>query len=98
MRTEYLHALQQAWRERRLVLFLGAGVSMPYGVPAWRELVLHLLLDTADRRFAQFMPHYRPALATWLADRFDFSPALLARVVKYQLAKKISGVASVLST
>ncbi len=34
--------LLQAYRSRRLVLFVGAGVSMALGLPNWRELVDHM--------------------------------------------------------
>ena len=91
VRSAYLHALRDAWTNKRLVLFLGAGVSTGYGIPGWRDLVLDLLLASGDRRFDRFPPHFRPALASWLADRFDFSPTLLARVVKYQIAKTAGG-------
>lgn len=86
VRPEYLEALQAAWRERRLVLFLGAGVSAPYGLANWTDLVLDLLLDESQK-FEKFWPHYRKALALWMTDYFDFSPLALARVVKSNLRR-----------
>jgi hypothetical protein len=83
---EYLEPLQAAWRERRLVLFLGAGVSAPYGLANWTDLVLDLLLGES-RKFQRFWPHYRKALALWMTDYYDFSPLALARVVKYKLRR-----------
>jgi hypothetical protein len=66
------------------VLFLGSGVSTQWGVPAWKDLVLELLFDqTAEaKRLRGLWPHYRRALAEWLADYFDYDPVILARVVK----------------
>lgn len=34
--------LIQAYRSRTLLLFVGAGVSMPLGLPSWRHLVDHM--------------------------------------------------------
>lgn len=86
IRAEYLDELQRAWRSRRLVFFLGAGVSAPYGLANWTDLVLDLLLDESSK-FERFWPHYRKALALWMTDYFDFSPLALARVVKYKLRR-----------
>jgi hypothetical protein len=79
-----LGGLQKAWKEKQLVLFLGAGVSMPYGVPSWKDLVLELLFDQTEhtRRLGPLLPHYRRALASWMTDYFDYSPLVLARMVE----------------
>jgi hypothetical protein len=37
-----LDGLRYTWRNRQLVLFLGAGVSTAYGLPSWKRLVLEL--------------------------------------------------------
>ena len=34
--------LIQAYRSKRLILFVGAGVSMGLGLPSWRQLVDHM--------------------------------------------------------
>ena len=34
--------LAQAYRSKRLILFVGAGVSMNLGLPSWRQLVDHM--------------------------------------------------------
>jgi len=34
--------LIQAYRAKRLILFVGAGVSMGLGLPSWRQLVDHM--------------------------------------------------------
>lgn len=91
MPAEYLGELQRAWRSKRLVLFLGAGVSAPYGLANWTDLVLDLLLDESSK-FERFWPHYRKALALWMTDQFDFSPLALARVVKYKLWRAAEGI------
>ena len=79
-----LGGLQWAWQEKHLVLFLGAGVSIPYGVPSWKNLVLELLFEQVEhtRRLGNIWPHYRRALASWMTDYFDYSPLVLARMVE----------------
>jgi len=79
-----LKGLHTAWKEKQLVLFLGAGVSIPYGVPSWKNLVLELLFDQAEqtRRLGQMLPHYRRAVASWMTDYFDYNPLVLARMVE----------------
>ena len=85
-----MRGLQWAWRDKRLVLFLGAGVSIPYGVPSWNNLVLELLFEQAahTRRLGRMLPHYRRALASWMTDYFDYSPLVLARMVERDAEKR----------
>jgi hypothetical protein len=83
-----------AWQRRKLVLFLGAGVSLPYGLPSWSDLVLSLLLDESSRAFAEFWPHYRAPLASWLAETFGINPVGMARVVRaYSEQQNLKGAA-----
>ena len=91
IQRDYLEELQTAWREKRLVFFLGAGVSAPYGLANWTDLVLDLLLNKS-RQFESFWPHYRKALALWMTDYFDFSPLALARVVKTEMRRSDDGL------
>ena len=41
-----LEGLRTAWRHKQLVLFLGAGVSLAYGIPSWKNLVLEMLVKS----------------------------------------------------
>jgi hypothetical protein len=85
-----LRALHAAWTRRDLVLFVGAGISIPYGVPSWRSLVLELLFDQAEgtRRLGPLWPHYRRAVASWMTDHFAYDPLVLARLVEHSLSKR----------
>ena len=69
------------------MLFLGAGVSIPYGLPAWKNLVLELLFEQAQgtRRLGPMWPHYRRAVASWMTDYFEYDPLVLARMVERTL-------------
>ena len=82
--------LRWAWKEKQLVLFLGAGVSIPYGVPSWKNLVLELLFEQAGhtKRLGQMWPHYRRALASWMTDYFEYNPLVLARMVERYYKKR----------
>jgi len=82
-----LKGLRYAWRNRQLVLFLGAGVSIPYGLPSWKSLVLELLFEHAQRtrRLGPMWPHYRQAVASWMTDYFNYDPLVLARMVERDL-------------
>jgi len=85
-----LKGLQRAWRSRRLVLFLGAGVSFDYGIPGWNDLVLALLFRQAGSaaRLRRYLPHYRRALTDWLVDTFDYDPVVLARVIRNDIRRR----------
>ena len=89
-----IKGLRYAWRNRQLVLFLGAGVSIPYGLPSWKSLVLELLFEQAQgtRRLGNMWPHYRRAVASWMTDYFDYDPLVLARMVERDLRLKTSGM------
>src|SRR5947208_2763968 len=88
-----IKGLRYAWRNRQLTLFLGAGVSIPYGLPSWKSLVLELLFEQAQgtRRLGSMWPHYRRAVASWMTDYFDYDPLVLARMVERDLRLKNSG-------
>jgi len=79
--------LRYAWRHRELVLFLGAGVSVPYGLPSWQNLVFELLFEQTEstRRLGRLWPHYRRAVASWMTDYFGYDPLVLARMVEHYL-------------
>lgn len=87
-----LEGLQRAWAEKDLVLFLGAGVSQPYGIPTWKDLVLEILFDQTDvaRRLGAVDLPFRRALAAWLVDYYDYDPIILARVVKNEIRRRAS--------
>jgi len=88
-----LHELKTAWSGRDLTLFLGAGISMDYGVPSWPDLVLKMLYDQAGNAqgFKSLWPHYLRALASWMTDYFDYNPLVLARLIENEIRKRHPG-------
>jgi hypothetical protein len=81
--------LKRMWDAGKVVLCLGAGVSIPYGLPNWNDLVLALLLRMTpqeggrrgpEHRWHRYFPHYRRALGSWMIEHFRFDPVKLARV------------------
>jgi hypothetical protein len=76
--------LHQALQDGRLVLFLGAGVSLEYGLPPWRSLVLDLLFEhVADGSpLRQLAINYRRAVSDWLADYLAYGPTVLSRLIE----------------
>jgi hypothetical protein len=87
-----LDGLRRAWQEKDLVLFLGAGVSKPYGIPTWKDLVLEIVFDQTDmaRRLEAIDLPFRRALAAWLVDYYEYDPIILARVVKNEIRRRAS--------
>jgi hypothetical protein len=43
-----LERLRTAWSHNQLVLFLGAGVSLAYGIPSWKNLVVEMLFNETE--------------------------------------------------
>lgn len=80
----------RAFMQGGMTLWLGAGVSVAYGLPNWNDLVLSLLLRLpareahgsrrTDTDWHAYYPHYRWALGRWMMDHFRFDPIRLARV------------------
>jgi hypothetical protein len=83
-----IRELREAWRERRIVVVLGAGVSVPCGLPTWHNLIFDLLYSHSEnaRRWRGLRPEDRRALLVWLCDYLDQDPMVLARVAKKSIA------------
>jgi len=80
--------LRQAWRDHKLVLFLGAGVSQPYGLPMWSDMVLTLLVDEYPDQFKSLWEHYRRPFGSWLAETYGLTPVMLARLSQWKFQSK----------
>ncbi|MGC4055118.1 MAG: SIR2 family protein [Paludibaculum sp.] len=82
----YRRELRQAWKERRLVPYLGAGVSAPYGLPQWTDLVMRILIDESWQTFGEFWKNYQTPLAVWMTENFNFGLESLSRFAKSKFA------------
>lgn len=85
-----LAGLRRAFRSRQLVLFLGAGISLDYGIPTWRDLVVDLLFERTarSRKMGDLPPAHRRALGRWLTEYFDYDLTVLARVIRQDLLRE----------
>lgn len=85
-----LRELGEAWRERRMVLVLGAGVSVPCGLPSWRNLIVDILYShsAGARRWRGLDADDRRALLLWLCDHLVQDPLVLARLAKKTVAAR----------
>ena len=75
--------LRQAWGDHKLALFLGAGVSQPYGLPMWSEMVLTLLIDEYEQ-FKSLWEYYRRPFSSWMAETYGLTPVMLARLSQWK--------------
>jgi hypothetical protein len=83
---DQLWSLRQALSAGALIPVLGAGVSVPYGMPSWKALVLHLLFDQGPdlEHLRDYPAQYQRAFAAWMADYFEYDLVVLSRAVKEQ--------------
>ena len=90
-----MRELRNAWDTRRLVLVLGAGISVPCGLPSWRKLILDLMYShsATARRWRGLDPEARRALLVWLCDHLDQDPLVLARLAKKTISSRRRGAA-----
>jgi hypothetical protein len=47
-RRHFLTAVTQAYQDEKLVMVLGAGLSINYGVPSWKVLLRHMLVASIE--------------------------------------------------
>lgn len=77
-KNSYTQTILAAAHERRLVLFLGAGVSVPYGIPNWYDLAIELFLE--DCGIAALLPDAAgSAIGGWIDSTFGYTPETLTR-------------------
>lgn len=82
----HIEALKNAFKKGKLTLYLGAGVSMASGLPAWEELVHSLYFktikdDSVDYSLRPF-PNYLFALAEWVLKQKSEPLEIIVRKLK----------------
>lgn len=82
-RPDTLSRLKNAAKEHRLALYLGAGVSIPNGLPSWDQLVLAVYFSAlkADLPVRAF-PNYLFAIAEWELERRHEPLEITARKIR----------------
>ncbi len=84
-RTASIKALRTAFGQRRLTLFLGAGVSVANGLPTWEKLVLSLYFSTiSEQQMNGWRPYsnYLYAISEWYLKRSIEPLEITARKTK----------------
>lgn len=61
--------LNDAYGRGRLTLYLGAGVSVPSGLPTWQRLVLAMYFDMLSEANRRAYANYVHAVAEWMLEK-----------------------------
>ena len=84
--NHHLPALQEAFNEGVLALYLGAGISKPNGLPSWEELVQALYFSTlGEESYIHDLkpyPNYLFALAEWVLKQKNEPLDIIIRKIK----------------
>ncbi|QDW25920.1 hypothetical protein FFJ24_014260 [Pedobacter sp. KBS0701] len=85
-RTEIIRELKQNYKKEKLVLVLGAGVSMSFGLPSWDILLQKLMMTTLEKE-----KNASSILSKLFAKIFNPSPLIAGRYLqKYFESNKTS--------
>lgn len=89
-RSHHLERLRQLYAENNIVLFLGAGVSVDAGLPAWGELLDALFATLIAQRLnarSAISDDEVSAIIKRFRDKSDSSPLLTARYLRRGLSE-----------
>ena len=85
-----INMLHQAYQDRNLTLYLGAGVSIGSGIPSWDALILAMYFKVIDRqrlgRWRPF-PNYLFAIAEWQLQHLQEPLEISARKIRNYFRK-----------
>ncbi|UZN01420.1 hypothetical protein OL548_34150 (plasmid) [Lysinibacillus sp. MHQ-1] len=82
--------LNRAYKDEELVLVLGAGVSAPYNLPSWGNLLQKLLFGTFSN--ANQNTEASLALSKLFPELFPNSPLISARFLEEYFKKNNNGI------
>ncbi len=80
-----INKLRQAYKNRNLTLYLGAGVSIGSGLPSWDALVLAMYFKVMDQqRLGNWrpFPNYLLAIAEWQLQHLREPLEITARKIR----------------
>lgn len=89
-RNEQIAFLNRAYKDEELVLVLGAGVSAPYNLPSWGNLLQKLLFGTFSN--ANQNTEASLALSKLFPELFPNSPLISARFLEEYFKKNNNGI------
>lgn len=81
-KSDALIQLRKAYKERNLVLFCGAGISIGSGIPSWNKLLVSTFLE-----ISKLSSDYTDVLCNKLMHELGVSQEMLARMIKYSDSK-----------
>jgi NAD-dependent SIR2 family protein deacetylase len=82
-RKEIVHKLATYYKNRKLVLVLGAGVSMDFGLPNWETLLQELMMTTMNQE-----QKVASVLSKSFTNIFSPSPLIAGRYLQNHYAEK----------
>lgn len=88
-KKEHISNLSKAYKDEELVLVLGAGVSVPYKIPGWGNLLQKLLFETFNNSSANNDAQF--VLSKLFPELFPNSPLISARFLEEYFKKKKNG-------
>lgn len=88
-RKEQITNLNKAYKDEELVLVLGAGVSVPFRLPSWANLLQKLLFETFNNHSTD--TESSSVLSKLFPELFPNSPLISARFLDEYFKKKDNG-------
>jgi hypothetical protein len=85
--------LRDAFKQRRLTLFVGAGVSMASGLPGWRGLLTNVFVNSARGGLPDLtMDLIDAAIAEWFFKQGDAPLEILGRKIRASFGRQTSNM------
>lgn len=81
-KSDALVQLKKAYKEKNLVLFCGAGISIGSGIPSWNRLLVSMFLE-----ISKLSSDYTDVLCYKLKNELFVSQEMLARMIKLSDSK-----------
>lgn len=81
-KSDALIQLKNAYKEKNLVLFCGAGISIGSGIPSWNKLLVSMFLE-----ISKLSSDYTDVLCDKLKNELFISQEMLARMIKFSDSK-----------
>jgi len=89
-RTQQIDNINKAYKAKKLVLVLGAGVSIDHGLPDWNTLLQKLLFNALKDNELETNNEPLSVLAELFTKVFSPNPLIAARYLKNQFERKRS--------